>query len=122
MMLKYLSERKKEKIATINERCLTHITIRFKMLSNKYNKNMPRPKGSPNKITAEIKDKLCEAADSIDVKEMNKSERLKLIQITIQYILPRLKQVEDDTEEQPREFQLEIINSLSKNKYLKRII
>ena len=56
MMLKYLSERKKEKIATINERCLTHITIRFKMLSNKYNKNMPRPKGSPNKITAEIKD------------------------------------------------------------------
>lgn len=53
---------------------------------------------------------------------MNKSERLKLIQITIQYILPRLKQVEDDTEEQPREFQLEIINSLSKNKYLKRII
>lgn len=122
MMLKYLSERKKEKIATINERCLTHITIRFKMLSNKYNKNMPRPKGSPNKITAEIKDKLYEAADSIDVKEMNKSERLKLIQITIQYILPRLKQVEDDTEEQPREFQLEIINSLSKNKYLKRII
>ena len=39
MMLKYLSERKKEKIATMNERCLTHITIRFKMLSNKYNKN-----------------------------------------------------------------------------------
>ena len=115
MMLKYLSERKKEKIATINERCLTHITIRFKMLSNKYNKNMPRPKGSPNKITAEIKDKLCEAADSIDVKEMNKSERLKLIQITIQYILPRLKQVEDDTEEQSKQFQIEIINSLSKN-------
>ena len=40
MMLKYLSERKKEKIATMNEICLTHITIRFKMLSNKYNKNM----------------------------------------------------------------------------------
>ena len=80
---------------------------------------MPRPKGSLNKITAEIKDRLadilCEAVDSIDVKEMNKSERLKLIQITIQYILPRLKQVEDNTEKQPKQFQIEIINSLSKN-------
>ena len=80
---------------------------------------MPRPKGSLNKITAEIKDRLadilCEAVDSIDVKEMNKAERLKLIQITIQYILPRLKQVEDDTEEQSKQFQIEIINSLSKN-------
>ena len=79
---------------------------------------MPRPKGSPNKITAEIKDRLadilCEAVDSIDVKEMNKAERLKLIQITIQYILPRLKHVEDVVEEQPREFQIEIINSLGK--------
>ena len=46
---------------------------------------------------------------------MNKSVRLKLIQITIQYILPRLKQVEDDTEEQSKQFQIEIINSLSKN-------
>ena len=46
---------------------------------------------------------------------MNKSERLKLIQITIQYILPRLKQVEDNTEKQPKQFQIEIINSLSKN-------
>ena len=80
---------------------------------------MPRPKGSPNKLTSIIKDRLVdilsEAIESLDIKEMNKAERLKLIQITIQYILPRLKHVEDVVEEQPREFQIEIINSLGKN-------
>ena len=80
---------------------------------------MPRPKGSPNKLTSIIKDRLAdilsEAIDSIDIKEMNKAERLKLIQIGIQYVIPRLKHVEDDVEEQPREFQIEIINSLGKN-------
>ena len=79
---------------------------------------MPRPKGSPNKITSVIKDRLadilCEAIESLDIKEMNKAERLKLIQIGIQYVIPRLKQVEEITEEQPRNFQIEIIDSLSK--------
>ena len=63
---------------------------------------MPRPKGSPNKITSVIKDRLadilCEAIESLDIKEMNIAERLKLIQIGIQYVIPRLKQVEEITE------------------------
>ena len=79
---------------------------------------MPRPKGSLNKITSIIKDRLAdvlsEAIDSIDIKEMNKAERLKLIQIGIQYVIPRLKQVEEITEEMPRKFEIEIIDSLSK--------
>ena len=79
---------------------------------------MPRPKGSLNKITSIIKDRLAdvlsEAIDSIDIKEMNKAERLKLIQIGIQYVIPRLKQVEEITEEMPRRFEIEIIDSLSK--------
>ena len=79
---------------------------------------MPRPKGSPNKITSIIKDRLAnilsEAIDSIYIKEMNKVEILKLIQIGIQYVIPRLKQVEEITEEMPRKFEIEIIDSLSK--------
>ena len=79
---------------------------------------MPRPKGSPNKLTSIIKDKLgdilSEAIDSLDINEMNKAERLKLIQIGIQYVIPRLKQVEEITEEMPRKFEIEIIDSLSK--------
>ena len=79
---------------------------------------MPRPKGSLNKITSIIKDRLAdilsEAIDSLDIKEMNKAERLKLIQIGIQYVIPRLKQVEEITEEMPRNFQIEIIDRISK--------
>ena len=45
---------------------------------------MGRPAGSPNKLTAEIKEKLSsiinDALDSLDVKTMSKVERLKLIQ------------------------------------------
>ena len=81
---------------------------------------MPRPKGSPNKITAEIKERLAtilnEAMDSIDVKTLTVSERLKLIQISVQYVIPRLKQVDNVDEEMPTNFQIEIIDRLDKYK------
>ena len=32
----------------------------------------------------------------------------------MQYVIPRLKQVEEVTDEMPREFQIEIIDSLNK--------
>ena len=79
---------------------------------------MGRPKGSPNKLTAEIKERLSyivkDALDSLDVKQMTKAERLKLIQIGVQYIVPRLRQIEEVTDEPPRSFQIEVIDSLSK--------
>ena len=45
---------------------------------------------------------------------MSKAERLKLIQIGVQYIVPRLRQIEEVTDEPPRSFQIEVIDSLSK--------
>ena len=79
---------------------------------------MPRPKGSPNKITAEIKERLSkvimDAMSSIDIDLMTQNEKLKLIQIGLTYVIPRLKQVEDVSENIPNEFQIEIIDSLSK--------
>ena len=79
---------------------------------------MPRPKGSPNKITAEIKEKLSQvimdAMSTIDIDSMTQNEKLKLIQIGLTYVIPRLKQVENIEEEEPRSFQIEIIDSLSK--------
>ena len=81
---------------------------------------MGRKAGVPNKLTAEIKDRLAtilnEAMDSIDVKTLTVSERLKLIQISVQYVLPRLKQVENVDEEMPTNFQIEIIDRLDKYK------
>ena len=79
---------------------------------------MPRPKGSPNKITAEIKEKLSQvimdAMSSIDIDLMTQNEKLKLIQIGLTYVIPRLKQVENIEEEETRKFEIEIIDSLSK--------
>ena len=79
---------------------------------------MPRPKGSPNKITAEIKERLSQvimdAMSSIDIGSMTQNERLKLIQIGLTYVIPRLKQVENIEEEEPRKFEIEIIDSLSR--------
>ena len=79
---------------------------------------MPRPKGSPNKITAEIKERLSQvimdAMSTIDIDSMTQNEKLKLIQIGLTYVIPRLKQVEEVTDEMPTNFQIEIIDSLSK--------
>jgi hypothetical protein len=79
---------------------------------------MPRPKGSPNKITAEIKERLSEvimnAMSTLDIDSMTQNEKLKLIQIGLTYVIPRLKQVENIEEEEPRKFEIEIIDSLNK--------
>ena len=77
---------------------------------------MPRPKGSPNKLTSEIKERLSQvimdAMATIDIDSMSQNERLKLIQIGLTYVVPRLKHTEKAKEE-PREFQIEIIDRLS---------
>ena len=79
---------------------------------------MPRKSGVPNKVTAKVKDKLSDivndALDSLDIENFSRAEKLKLIQIGVQYIIPRLKQVEEVTDEMPTNFQIEIIDSLSK--------
>ena len=60
-------------------------------------KIMPRPKGSQNKITSEVKSKLQAVidgiVDSIDIDTMTTEQKLKYLQISIQYVIPRLKSV-----------------------------
>jgi len=77
---------------------------------------MSRPKGSPNKITAKIKERLSEvimdAMSTIDIDSMTQNERLKLIQIGLTYVIPKLKHTEE-REEEPRQFQIEVITSRS---------
>ena len=79
---------------------------------------MPRPKGSPNKITAEIKERLShvlmDAMSTIDIDSMTQNEKLKLIQIGLTYVVPKLKYTDSSTDEVPTNFQIEIIDSLSK--------
>ena len=77
---------------------------------------MPRPKGSPNKLTSEIKERLSQviidAMSTIDIDSMTQNEKLKLIQIGLTYVVPRLKHTEE-TNEVPTNFQIEIIDRLS---------
>ena len=57
-----------------------------------------RKKGVPNKLTAEVKEKikplLDGAIDSIDLNECTIAERIRLIEIGLRYTLPTMKQEE----------------------------
>jgi len=81
------------------------------------NKYGGRTKGTPNKLTSKIKDKLSsiisEAIDSLDLDDITKAERLKLIQLGLPYIVTK-PQIEEPMQEQQM-FQIEIIDSLGKN-------
>ena len=55
-----------------------------------------------------------DAMSSVDIDLMTHNEKLKLIQIGLTYVIPRLKQVEDVSDEMPTNFQIEIIDRLSK--------
>ena len=64
-----------------------------------------RQKGTPNKLTAEIKERLAaiisEATDSIDLDTLGSSEKIRLIEIGLKYLLPTMKHVDTtyDTKE-----------------------
>ena len=54
-----------------------------------------RQKGTPNKITSEIRDKISVLVsgtiDSIDISTFTKMEKIKLLQVLCQYIIPKLQ-------------------------------
>ena len=59
---------------------------------------MPRPKGSPNKVTAAVKERLQslidEVVNRIDVDSMTTDQKLKLLQLSLHYVLPKLRSTE----------------------------
>ena len=74
-----------------------------------------RKKGTPNKISSQVKEKLTqvidETIDSLDISLMRPSEKIKLIQIGLQYIIPK-SQIEEQEEQN---FTVEIIDRLTKD-------
>ena len=72
-----------------------------------------RQKGTPNKLSSKIKEKLSKLIDeviaSFDIEDMT-NERLKLIQLAIPYVLTKPQQEEV---EQQQNFTVEIIDRLS---------
>ena len=68
---------------------------------------MGRTSGTPNKITAEVRNRLETLIEglvsSMDINEMTFDQRIKMLQISLQYTLPRLQamMIKDETEDQP---------------------
>jgi len=64
---------------------------------------MPRPKGSQNKVTTEVRSKLQylldDLIDSLDLNELDANQRIKMLQIALQYTLPRVKQAANEVSE-----------------------
>ena len=56
---------------------------------------MGRIKGIPNKVTTQVKQKLEELIDeivnSIDIDVLDTNQKIKMLQISLQYCLPRLQ-------------------------------
>ena len=67
---------------------------------------MGRTSGTPNKITAEVRSNLENLIqgliDSIHIDDLNTGQRIKMLQIALQYTLPRLQAmvVKDETEKE----------------------
>ena len=61
-----------------------------------------RQKGTPNKITAEVKEKIQsvveESLESLNLHLCTNAERIKLIEIGLKYLLPTMKHIEGSHE------------------------
>lgn len=66
---------------------------------------MPRPTGSPNKITSKVRIKLQDLLDDLidylDLNELDNNQRIKMLQVPLQLTLPKLKQEVDEVEDVP---------------------
>ena len=82
---------------------MKYLTLRYKLY--KVHKDiMGRIAGVPNKITSEVKEKLRllidELIESLEINKLDTNQRIKMLQIALQYTLPRLKSmvVRDEVE------------------------
>lgn len=86
--------------------------------NNKYGEKTKRGK---NKSSELLKEQLHKIANTVvnefDLGKLNNNQRIQLIKAVLPYLISKQKTIEDLQQEQPL-FQIEIIDSLSKNKML----
>ena len=82
---------------------MKYLTLRYKLY--KVHKDiMGRIAGVPNKLTTEVKEKLQllidELIESLEINKLDTNQRIKMLQIALQYTLPRLQSmvVRDEVE------------------------
>ena len=79
-----------------------------------------RVKGTPNKITSELRSKIGDIIDvtleSLDLDTLTKMEKIKLLQVCMQYAIPKLQYQSLDivSEQAPQQFEITIIDGEDK--------
>ena len=65
---------------------------------------MGRTAGTPNKVTAEVRGRLEVLIDglinSIQIDDLNNSQKIKMLQLALQYTLPRLQALVLDSQKE----------------------
>ena len=86
---------------------------------------MGRIAGVPNRLTTQIKQKLRQLIDdvitSIELKDLNTNQKLKPLQISLQYTLSQHKIITDDTFIEPSEVQVNILTTTEKKDGLEKV-
>jgi len=88
---------------------------------------MGRIAGVPNKITTEVKEKLQVVLDdvvsSLNIDEMTTDQKIKMLQLGLQYLLPKLKSVSDETgkEDTPLFREVQILNTVDEKERLDKV-
>jgi hypothetical protein len=84
-----------------------------------------RQKGTPNKLTAEIKERLAaiisEATDNLKLEDCSSAEKIRLIEVGLKYLLPTMKQVDNIHNDALQRFEVEVIGGQGENVF-KRIV
>tara|TARA_B100001059_G_C17765679_1_gene545437 strand:+ start:856 stop:1188 length:333 start_codon:yes stop_codon:yes gene_type:complete len=92
---------------------------------NTYSKG--RPKGSTNKANNEIVTKLDDLVDglinTIDIEELSQSQKIKMLQVILQYRLPKLTSIDTNQEqaELPLFDQIQIVTSVDEKERLETV-
>jgi hypothetical protein len=79
-----------------------------------------RVKGTPNKITSELRSKIGDiievTLESLDLDTLTKMEKIKLLQVCMQYAIPKLQYQSLDivSEQAPQQFEITIIDGEDK--------
>jgi hypothetical protein len=73
-----------------------------------------REKGTPNRLTSKVKDKLerilDECIESLSIGDMSRQEKLKAIQLCLQYLMPKPTPERED-KDLIQHFEVEIIDN-----------
>ena len=93
---------------------LSNLLIKFKTMRQKTG---GRTKGTPNKITAKIKEYtskiLAETLESLDINNLTDSEKIKLLQVLLQYSIPKLRDNDNrHIVDNQKEFTVQVIDSV----------